>query len=103
MYAIVFKCPEGEQLLLRMDNGQFAIYPEKEDAVSALDNTLKSVNRELDGNPIRYGNSFWGYKTLRNEVSEERKETLTRLKNTIEIKQPDTLHFKDGTKLKGSK
>lgn len=59
VHAIVFECPEGEQLLLQMNNGQFALYSEKEDAVSALNQTLKAINHELEGSPVRHGNGFW--------------------------------------------
>ncbi|CAH9014774.1 hypothetical protein VP424E501_P0247 [Vibrio phage 424E50-1] len=103
MYAIVFECTKGELLLLEMSNGQFALYSEKEDAIEALSKTLKDVNYELEGSPVRYGNGFWGYRTVRQSVSDKRKETLLRLKATIQVKQPSALDFKDGTSLKGSK
>lgn len=101
-YALVFKCAKGEQLLLKFANGRFGLYSEKEAAVSALNQILKETNYELDGSPEQYGSLIGGYRTVRTEVSEVRRAELLRLKNTIEIKQPSALHFKDGTKLKGS-
>lgn len=103
MFAIVFKSEEGDQLLLKMPDGGAALYFEKEEAVSVLNKTLKEVNYELDGSPERYGNSWWGYRTVRYPISDDRKELLLRLKSTIEIKKPNTFRFEDGTKLKGSK
>lgn len=102
-YASVFKCKNGEQLLVNFNNGQFALYSEKSTAVAELNRIIKETDYELDGSSAQYRSILSGYHTVRSEVSEERKEQLLQLKNTIEIKQPSALHFKDGTKLKGSK
>lgn len=102
-YAIVFEDSCGEQLLTLTTDGRYAIYSKKEDAVSSMDRMLKESTHELKGSPERYGNVFWGYKTLYKDVSEERRKDLLRFINTVQIKSPDTLRFKDGTKIKGSK